>query len=112
MVNAHQSYHVRDSEPQRLGIGDPPGINPPPPLPIDALRAEINKLRTKQQLSINNLVMRSGLSRTAVLDLLNGRGRIVTGRLDTWWALAWALDVPFGRLMAALDEPAECHGRG
>ena len=54
-------------------------------------------------MSIQDLVMESGLSRTAVLDMLNGRGRIATGRLDTWWALAWALNVPFGQLMSALD---------
>jgi len=49
-------------------------------------------------------VMRSGLSRTAVLDMLNGRGRVTCGRLDSWWALAWALDVPMGWLMATLDD--------
>ena len=48
--------------------------------------------------------MATGLSRTAIMDMLNGRGRIVAGRIDTWWALAWALDIPFGELMGALDD--------
>lgn len=39
------------------------------------------------------------------MDLLNGRGRIANGRIDTWWALAWALRVSFGDLMGALDPP-------
>jgi transcriptional regulator with XRE-family HTH domain len=60
-------------------------------------------IRRERGLSINDIMMRSGLSRTATLDLLNGRGRIACGRLDSWWALAWALGVPFGSLMAALD---------
>jgi transcriptional regulator with XRE-family HTH domain len=68
------------------------------------LRALARATRVERGLSVNDLVMRSGLSRTAVLDLLNGRGRIECGRLDTWWALAWALDMPIGTLMAALDE--------
>jgi hypothetical protein len=38
------------------------------------------------------------------MDMLNGRGRVSTGRIDIWWALAWALNIPFGELMSALDD--------
>jgi len=50
--------------------------------------------------------MASGLSRTAIMDMLNGRGRIEVGRVDTWWAMAWALGIPFGELMGSLDDPS------
>lgn len=71
---------------------------------MSSLRARVRELKADRELSIQDLVMASGLSRTAVMDLLNGRGRISVGRIDTWWALAWALNVPFGELMAALDD--------
>jgi transcriptional regulator with XRE-family HTH domain len=68
------------------------------------LRERAKSAKAAKALSIADLVMASGLSRTAVLDMLNGRGRVVNGRLDSWWALAWALDIPFGELMGALDQ--------
>ena len=67
------------------------------------LRAAAHQLKDSRGLSIQDLVMASGLSRTAVLDMLNGRGRIAVGRIDTWWSLAWALQTPFGELMSSLD---------
>jgi len=45
------------------------------------------------------------------MDMLNGRGRIAAGRIDSWWALAWALGVPFGELMGSLDEGAAGAGK-
>jgi len=82
---------------------EPPGLNPPPPLDIDRLRETARQIKIAKGLSIQDLVMASGLSRTAVLDMLNGRGRISRGRIDSWWALAWALGIPFGELMGSLD---------
>ena len=76
-------------------------------MPIEQLRVAIQAIRAGKGLSITDLMMRSGLSRTAVLDMLNGRGRINCGRIDTWWALAWALDIPFGSLMSTLDQAPE-----
>jgi len=95
VVNAH---YPADGRPA-------PGLNPPPQLDVERLRARARKLKEARGLSIQDLVMASGLSRTAVLDMLNGRGRITKGRIDSWWALAWALEVPFGELMSALDDP-------
>jgi len=74
---------------------------------INRLRAAVQAVKAEKNLSIEDLVMRSGLSRTAVLDLINGRGRITYGRLDTWWALAWALEVPLGSLMSTLDDAVD-----
>ncbi|HMR48482.1 MAG TPA: helix-turn-helix transcriptional regulator [Arachnia sp.] len=85
----------------------PPGLNPPAPIDVERLRARARQIKESKGLSIQDLVMASGLSRTAVLDMLNGRGRVAIGRVDTWWALAWALEVPFSELMRSLDEPAE-----
>jgi len=81
-----------------------PGFNPPPSPDISKLRARVKDIKAERDYSIQDLVMASGLSRTAVMDLLNGRGRIAVGRIDTWWALAWALDIPFGELMGTLDK--------
>jgi transcriptional regulator with XRE-family HTH domain len=95
----------------------PHGLDPPPPLDLSRLRDLVRRTKSAKALSIADLVMASGLSRTAVLDMLNGRGRVVTGRLDSWWALAWALGVPFGDLMGACDgaetrgEPGEMSGQ-
>ena len=104
MANAYQSA---DGEtPDRFKETEAPGLNPPPPLPIDALRAEARRIKADKGLSIDDVMMRSGLSRTATLDLLNGRGRIACGRLDTWWALAWALGVPLSDLVRVFDDAA------
>lgn len=73
---------------------------------MQRLRDRAREIKEEKGLSIHDLVMASGLSRTAVLDMLNGRGRVNTGRIDTWWALASALDVTLGDLMSSLDEPA------
>jgi transcriptional regulator with XRE-family HTH domain len=83
--------------------GVPHGLSPPPVADVERLRAKARAIKEEKGLSIQDLVMASGLSRTAVMDMLNGRGRIVVGRIDTWWALAWALGVPFGELMGVLD---------
>jgi transcriptional regulator with XRE-family HTH domain len=68
------------------------------------LREQARQAKADGGLSIADLVMASGLSRTAIMDMLNGRGRVSNGRIDSWWALAWALGVPFRDLMGALDE--------
>lgn len=88
---------------RRDGDGEPFGFAPPPELDMDRLRAKAREIKAAKGLSILDLTMASGLSRTAILDMLNGRGRISAGRIDSWWALAWALGVSFGDLMSSLD---------
>jgi len=104
VANAYHDPARGRSESVRAVSSGPPGLFPPPAIPIARLRAAVQVERSSKSLSINDLMMRSGLSRTAILDLLNGRGRIACGRLDTWWALAWALDMPIGTLMSSLDD--------
>ncbi len=103
------SHKVKEVANADLSIDSklPPGLNPPAPIDVERLRARARQIKESKGLSIQDLVMASGLSRTAVLDMLNGRGRVAIGRVDTWWALAWALEVPFSELMRSLDEPAE-----
>jgi transcriptional regulator with XRE-family HTH domain len=88
---------------QDAPFGAPHGFRPPP-LDVARVRARAKRAKADLGLSIQDLVMGSGLSRTAVLDLLNGRGRISNGRIDSWWALAWALGLTFGDLMGAADD--------
>jgi len=45
-------------------------------------------------LSINDLAGRSGLDRSTVIELLGGRRGVADVRINTLWALAWALEVP------------------
>ena len=85
------------------GHREAPGLNPPPEADVEALREKARQIKLAKGFSIQDLVMRSGLSQTAVLDMLNGRGHIKVGRVDSWWRLALALDVPIAELMAALD---------
>jgi len=99
------NVYQQTSENDRL-----PGLTPPPSLDVARLRAKARQVKDAKGLSIQDLVMASGLSRTAILDMLNGRGRIATGRIDTWWALAWALGVPFSELMSSLDTPTLSNG--
>lgn len=104
VANAYPDSTERGRPGPAVAHPEPPGLRPPPPIPISRLRGVVRALRVEKGLSINDVMMRSGLSRTATLDLLNGRGRIACGRLDSWWALAWALEVPLSQLVAALDD--------
>jgi transcriptional regulator with XRE-family HTH domain len=95
---------VANAYQKRSETGEVLGLAPPPSPNVELLRARARELKESQGLSIHDLVLATGLSRTAVLDVLNGRGRIAVGRIDTWWALAWGLNTPFGELMGTLDE--------
>ena len=79
-------------------------MTPPPEPDIDHLREKVRQIKASRGLSIQDLMMATDLSRTAIMDLLNGRGRISSGRIDTWWRLAWGLGIDFGDLMGTLDE--------
>lgn len=83
--NAPKSHPVRTV---------PAGLVPPPPLNWEAWRIEVARLKEANGLSINTLTERSGLDRSTVIELLGGRREIKGIRVDTLWALAWALEIP------------------
>ncbi len=80
------------SHPGHGGIAAaPPGLFPPPELDWDAWRQSVRDLKDERRLSINDLTMRSGLDRSTVIEILNGRRGTNDIRMTTLWALAWAL---------------------
>jgi transcriptional regulator with XRE-family HTH domain len=66
---------------------------PPPPLDWTLWRARVQALKEARGLSINTITERSGLDRSTVIELLGGRRGVEGVRIDTMWALAWALEV-------------------
>lgn len=82
------------------------GLIPPPSLDWDGWRRAVRQVKEERQLSINDLTMRSGLDRSTVIEILNGRRGVNDIKMTTLWALAWALqidDVP--AFIAPLFEP-------
>lgn len=78
---------------------------PPPTLDWDGWRRLVRQLKDERGLSINDLTMRSGLDRSTVIEILNGRRGVNDIRMTTLWALAWALEVDdFAEFIAPLFE--------
>jgi transcriptional regulator with XRE-family HTH domain len=67
------------------------------------LRAAARAARDRSGLTIDQVAARSGLSRDAVLDLLNCPDE---GRVRSWWRLARGLWVEFAELAAVLGPTA------
>lgn len=85
----------------------PPGLVPPPNLDWDGWRERVRQLKEERGLSINDLTMRSGLDRSTVIEILNGRRGVNDIRMTTLWALAWALQVDdIGAFIRPLFESA------
>lgn len=68
----------------------------------EALRLELVRLRAQRGLSYDALADRTGLSRTALINLEHGTTR---GSLDTWFHVARALETPLGELVDLLSAP-------
>ncbi|MFM9919731.1 helix-turn-helix transcriptional regulator [Lacisediminihabitans sp. H27-G8] len=66
-----------------------------------ALRHALSHRRAELGLTYEALAEAAGLSRTGVINLELGNRR---GSLGTWFALARALDVPFGQFMEHLQD--------
>lgn len=81
--------------PQHVPIDHTP---PPPPPDLDALRAELDRLRQAQALTWEQLADRAGIARQTIFNV---RGH-TDGNLTTWFQIAWALNVPVGDLLAHL----------
>lgn len=78
------------------------GLQPPPEPNLAALREAARAIREATPgLTIDVLAARSGLSRNAVLNLLNGSR---DGGLTSWYLLAHGLGVPFSDLARYLDD--------
>jgi len=69
------------------------GLVPPPALDWEAWRRHVDTIRKQRGLSINKLTERSGLDRSTVIELLGGRRGVHGIRIESAWALAWALEV-------------------
>lgn len=86
----------------------PAGLVPPPSLDWDAWPRRVRQLKEERGLSINDLTMRSGLDRSTVIEILNGRRGVNDIRMTTLWALAWALQVEdIGVFIGPLFERAD-----
>lgn len=69
---------------------------------VAALRQALSRRRAELGFTYETLAERAGLSRTGVINLEVGNR---VGSLATWFAIARALEVPFGELMQTLDDP-------
>lgn len=69
---------------------------------LDALRVALVQELARQNLTLEEVSARTGLSRTSIWNLTNGA---FVGKLSTWHALAQALDVPLSYFVQALDLP-------
>jgi transcriptional regulator with XRE-family HTH domain len=70
---------------------------PSPTTLVAAVAANIRSLRVDAGLSIGALARRAGIAKSTLSQLELGRGN---PSVETLWALAVALDAPFGRLVA------------
>ncbi|AKV54951.1 hypothetical protein BACT_0299 [Bifidobacterium actinocoloniiforme DSM 22766] len=92
-----------------------PGLIPPPLLDWENWRAMVRDLKAERGVSINAIAERSGLDRSTVIELLNGRRQVKSFRVDTLWSLAWALGVTpkeFPAFISPLVVPYDGGGRG
>ncbi|MBW1639563.1 helix-turn-helix transcriptional regulator [Microbacterium resistens] len=88
----------------------------PEPSPVSepnfgALRLHLARLRHERGWSYDELAARSGVGRSTLVTLENGKPRrnpdipATTGTLATWFRLAQAFDVDLGDLVRPLYEP-------
>ncbi len=76
----------------------------PPDPDFGALRSELARLRADRGWTYDQLAERTGVSRRTLIEIEQGR---TLGSLNTWHALAHALDTSFDRLLGAM-----CTGHG
>ena len=66
------------------------------------MRIEFVRRRSVARLSYDEIARRSGVSRPTVYRVAVGQQR---GSLETWFAMAGEIGVPFSVLVGSLDEP-------
>ncbi|MEW2250104.1 XRE family transcriptional regulator [Streptomyces sp. NPDC006975] len=74
-------------------------VTPPPRLPLDWIAASLRRERTRAGLSLSELAKRAGIAKSTLSQLEAASGN---PSMETIWALAVALGVPF----SALVEPS------
>lgn len=68
--------------------------------PLGGIALAVRRERTRQELSLGELARRAGLSKSTVSQLEAGAGN---PSVETLWAIAVVLDVPFSRLVDPPD---------
>ncbi|WP_063729435.1 helix-turn-helix transcriptional regulator [Streptomyces sp. RTd22] len=76
----------------------------PPDPDFHELRLELSRLRAARGWSYDQLAARSGLARRTLIEIEQGR---TIGTLNTWHALAHALNTPLDELFGALCKDHE-----
>lgn len=71
---------------------------------VQAARDAFNKLRNEQGITYDELARRTGIGRSTILDLAQGRS---AGLAKTWYALATVLGVNVGDLLNHFHDPTE-----
>ncbi|GCB46973.1 hypothetical protein SNL152K_4275 [Streptomyces sp. NL15-2K] len=78
------------------GANDMSDSAPPPRLPLDWIAASLRRERTRAGLSLSELAKRAGIAKSTLSQLEAGSGN---PSVETLWALAVALGVPFSALV-------------
>jgi transcriptional regulator with XRE-family HTH domain len=68
---------------------------------VEAMRLEFARRRVEAKLSFDEIARRSGVSRPTVFRVASGQQR---GSLETWFAMAAAIKVPFSVLAQRLED--------
>ena len=72
--------------------------------PLDVIAASLRKERERHGISLAELARRANLAKSTLSQLEAGIGN---PSIETVWALAVALDVPFSRLVDPQEEPVQ-----
>lgn len=70
-------------------------MNPQKP-PLDLIAAALRREREREKLSLSEVAKRAGIAKSTLSQLESGAGN---PNIETLWALAVALNVPFSRLV-------------
>ncbi|GAY11662.1 helix-turn-helix domain-containing protein [Pseudonocardia sp. N23] len=84
----------RTKEPEPADVPEGP--------PLRAIADAVRRERTRRELSLGELARRAGLSKSTLSQLESGSGN---PSVETLWALAVALGVPFARLLETPSQP-------
>lgn len=72
--------------------------------PIEAIAASVRRERERHGISLTELARRANVAKSTLSQLEAGGGN---PGIETLWALAVALDVPFSRLVEPAEEPVQ-----